>query len=127
MNQPQVALLDQIQQGEAAIHVAPRNLHHQSKVALDHPAARGRLTLLGAAREVDFLIRGEQGRIANLTEVQSGRIHLTVVKLPGRKGVRLRLQRCRGSLGRLYALFIIFIYGLLNMLGSLFREDTKGA
>ena len=73
-DQAQVALLDQVQQGQPAVDVAPGNFHHQAQVALDHPAAATLVTTAGQAGIVFFLIGREQGRIADFVQVQLGGI-----------------------------------------------------
>jgi hypothetical protein len=51
-DQAEVALLDQVEQRQAAVEIAPGDLHHQAQVAHDHALAGGAVPLLGQARVV---------------------------------------------------------------------------
>ncbi|MNZ62097.1 hypothetical protein D3C78_802110 [compost metagenome] len=73
-DQAEVALLDQVEQGQAAIDVTPRDLHHQTQVALDHALAPSRFAATGHAREMHFLFRAEQRRETDFVEVELGGI-----------------------------------------------------
>ena len=92
-DQAQVAFLDQVQQREAAIHVATRDLDHQPQVALDHLVTRRRVPLLRLARVEDFLLGGEQGRVLDLAEVHARRV-----------GIGGTARRCLASVGGATAL-----------------------
>ena len=60
-NEAEIAFLDQVQQGQAAIHIMPRDLDYQPKIALDHALPRARIARQRPARKINFLCRGEQG------------------------------------------------------------------
>src|SRR5690606_31854642 len=77
-DQPEIAFLDQIEQRQAAVHVAPGDLHHQAQIALDHALARGGIALLRAGRVVHLLRRRQQRGKADLLEIQAGGIGLDV-------------------------------------------------
>ena len=60
VNQAEVAFLDQIQKGQAAIQVAARDLDDEPQVGLDHALARSEVTAARAARQLLFLVRRQQ-------------------------------------------------------------------
>ncbi len=110
-DQPQIALLDQIQQGQAAVDIAPGDFHHQSQVAFDHALAPRRIAFLRKAREVHFLFGGQEGGETDFVEVQLGCIQGPVVVdelvLSG-AGCGLG-SACRGSLG--HFVFLVEVDG----------------
>jgi len=78
-DKPQVAFLDQVEQGQATVDVATGDFHHQAQVAFDHALAAGRITLLRQARKMDFFFRGQQGGKADFVQIQLCRIQRTGV------------------------------------------------
>ena len=55
MNQAEVAFLDQVEQGKAAIDVVLGNIHNQPQVVLDHLLTRFELACSCPARVMQFL------------------------------------------------------------------------
>jgi hypothetical protein len=80
VNQPEVALLHQVEQGQTAIGVVLGNVDHQPQVALDHGLPRFEIALHGTPRQGQFLFRGEQRRLADFVEIQLGHIDLRLVE-----------------------------------------------
>ncbi len=74
MDQPEVALLDQVEQRQATVDVTPCDLDDQPQIALDHAVARRFITLLYAARELLFFRGGQQLGNADVVQVQAGRV-----------------------------------------------------
>ncbi len=66
----EVALFDQIEQGQPAVDVATGDLHHQAQVALDHPLAPGFFAAPRHAGEMHFLLRGQQRREADFVQIK---------------------------------------------------------
>ena len=60
-DQAQVALFNQVQQGQATVDIAPGNFHHQAQVALDHPPPGSLITLDRQTGVVLLLVGGQQG------------------------------------------------------------------
>ncbi|MNP15642.1 hypothetical protein D3C76_1080090 [compost metagenome] len=103
-DQPQVALLDQVEQRQAAVHVTTGNFDNQAQVAFDHALAAGGVAFLRQARKMHFLLRRQQRREADFVEVQLGSI-----KCPSVIDVLVLLER-RAGLGpgpnRRYSRFV---------------------
>ncbi|MNH17647.1 hypothetical protein D3C79_773310 [compost metagenome] len=78
-DQPQVALLDQVEQRQAAVHVTTGNFYNQAQVAFDHALAAGGVALLRQTRKVHFLFRRKQRRESDLVEIQLGGIERPAV------------------------------------------------
>ena len=71
-DQAQVALFNQIQQGQAAIDVPAGNFHHQAQVTLNHTAPGTGISLQREAGEVLLFVGGEQRGVADFVQVQLG-------------------------------------------------------
>ena len=78
-DQPQVALLDQVEQGQAAVDIAPGDLHHQAQVAFDHAPTPSRIAPLREPREVDLLLGSQQWGKTDFVEVELGGIQRPAV------------------------------------------------
>ncbi|MNF54852.1 hypothetical protein D3C84_362940 [compost metagenome] len=72
-DQPEITLLDQVQQQQATVDVTSGNPHHQAQIALDHALARQRIAPLRQTREVQLLFRAEQRTETDFTQIQLGR------------------------------------------------------
>ena len=73
-DQAEVALLDEVEQRDAGIHVVPRDGHHEAQVALDEASLGPLVALVLAARELALLGRGQKGAVADLADVELERI-----------------------------------------------------
>jgi hypothetical protein len=58
VDQTEVALLHQIEQGQPAVGVVLGDVDHQPQIALDHGLARLEIPLNGTPRQLNFLFRG---------------------------------------------------------------------
>ena len=81
-NQPQRALLDEIEEGETLVSVVLGDGDDQSQVGLDHPLLGLHVAALDALRELDLLRSGEQLMPAGFAQEELER-------------VRRRLHGCR--------------------------------
>jgi hypothetical protein len=92
MNQPKVALFDQIEQRETAVGVVLGDVHNQPQVVLDHFLARIEAAALRQACVMDFFGRGQQMVVTDLVEVDLRHIRqqigARVVVLGGRLVLR---------------------------------------
>ena len=73
-DQPQRALLDQVEEGEPAAEVALRDRDDEAQVRLDHLRLRLHVAALDPLREVDLLVGGEQRHLADLAQVEAQRV-----------------------------------------------------
>ena len=74
MDQPQIALLDQVQKRQATAIVVLGNIHNQAHVMPDHALPRGKIPLPDASRVPDFFLHGRQRALPDLVEVELGDI-----------------------------------------------------
>ena len=70
-DQPERALLDQVEEGEAAAEVALCDRDDEAEVGLDHLPLRLHVAALDALGEVDLLVGGEQRHLADLAQVEA--------------------------------------------------------
>ena len=73
-NEPEVALLDEVEQRHAGSPVVPRDRHHEPEVALDEPSLGRLVACVLAPRELSLLIPREQTAVADLPHVELQRI-----------------------------------------------------
>ena len=74
-DQPQRALLDQVEEREAAAHVALGDRHHQAQVGLDHVLLGGHVAALDAlAPSATSSLGAEQRHAADRAQVQAQRV-----------------------------------------------------
>src|SRR5215212_5906371 len=73
-DQPEDALLDQVEQRQVVALVLLRERHDQAQVRVDHLILRLGVALLDALRELDLLLRAEQRVAADLVEEQLHRV-----------------------------------------------------
>ena len=59
VDQPQIAFLDQVEQGQATIEIAAGDLDHQAQIAFDHPRPGFGAALLGLAGKENFFFGGQ--------------------------------------------------------------------
>ena len=100
-DQPEVALLDQVEQRHAGLRVVARDRHHQPQVALDQLALRGLVALVLPAGELALLGGREQPAVADLADVELQRILGRLGRLRSRpRPPRPPLPpRCRAAAG----------------------------
>ena len=94
-NQPHHALLDEVGEREALVLVAASVRRHEPKIRVDHQFLRLQVAALDALREVDLLLRGEQGIATRVREQLVDGLRDEV--LLGRAG-KLLLGRARRGL-----------------------------
>ena len=96
-DEPEVALLDQVEQRQPAIQVTARNLHHEAQIAFDHLVARQRVALLNLARQRLLLIGVQQLGAADLRKIHLGRVAEAALRrryaMAGRRVVRHGVQK----------------------------------
>ena len=68
-HEPDVAFLDQVEDGDLGREVVLGDAHDEPKVALDELQPRGLVALLDAARERQLLLEGQQAGALDLVEV----------------------------------------------------------
>ena len=68
-HQADVAFVDQVEQGQPVVFVVTGNLHNQAKVRLDHVLSGLGVAFVDAPGELDLLLRGQQLRLADFTDV----------------------------------------------------------
>src|SRR6266567_3003803 len=73
-DQAERALLNQIEEAEAAAEIRLRDRDDEAKVRLDHLRLRGHVAALDPLRQIDLLVGGQQRHLADLSEVQPKRI-----------------------------------------------------
>jgi hypothetical protein len=73
-NQAQIALLHQIEQGNALVHVAFGDAHHQAQVGLHQLLQRLRLTGHHAPRQSQLLLRRQQRGATDLGQILAQRV-----------------------------------------------------
>src|SRR6266567_6321113 len=73
-DQAKRALLNQIEEAEAAAEIRLRDRDDEAKVRLDHLRLRGHVAALDPLRQIDLLVGGQQRHLADLSEVQPKRI-----------------------------------------------------
>ena len=74
MNQPEVALLDQVEQRQSTIDVTTGDLDDQPQIALDHAVSCRLVAILNLTCKLLFLVGGEQRRDADFGKVQASGI-----------------------------------------------------
>src|SRR5215207_5399992 len=84
-DEPQRALLDQVQEGQALVPVVLRDRHDEAQVRLDHPLLRLHVAALDPLRELDLLGGGQERVAAGLAQEELKRV--------GRRLVDGRLRR----------------------------------
>ncbi len=70
VDEPEIALLDQIGQRHAAVHVVLRDVHHEPQVVLDHGLPGVEVALPGKPRVPQLFVRGEQRVMADFVQVE---------------------------------------------------------
>src|SRR5439155_3241119 len=70
-DEPERALLDQVEERKAAAEIRLRDRDDESQVRLDHVLLRGHVATLDPLRERDLLVRSEQRHLSDLTEVEA--------------------------------------------------------
>lgn len=78
-DQAQVALFNEIQQGQSTIEITAGNLDHQTQIAFDHDLAGFFIPTHGTFAVNLFLIRCQKLRFTQLVEVYPGRIEIGFV------------------------------------------------
>ena len=73
-DEPERALLDEVEEGQALVAVVLRDRDDQAEVRLDHLLLRVEVAALDALGEVDLLLRGEQPDLADVLEEQLQRV-----------------------------------------------------
>ena len=76
VNQAEVALFHQVEQGKPAVGVVLGDVDHQPQVALDHVLPRLEIALHGAPRQRNFLLGRQQRRLADFVEIELGDVDL---------------------------------------------------
>jgi hypothetical protein len=113
VNQAEVALFDQVEQGNAAIQVVLGDIHDQPQVVLDHFLPGGEITRPHQARRGELLLRRQQRLGADFVQIELGYI-LEQLKFrlrrlsfraaaqdpPALRNPRLRRRRPRSSPGQ---------------------------
>ena len=98
-HQAEIAFLDQVQQGQAAMLVMPRQRHHQPEVALDQRGSCRGIALSRQPAVVLLLVGIQQSRLAEFPEILPGRVELRfpiVGGCPGRASLGLEVRSgCR--------------------------------
>ena len=89
-DQPERALLDQVQERQPAAEVALRDRHDEAQVGLDHLLLGGHVAALDALRQRDLLVGGQQVHAADRAQVQPQRVEARLDRQ-----VDLRLLRRR--------------------------------
>ena len=93
-HQSEVALLDQVEERQAAIVVVLRDADDEAEVRADELLARLGIALLHAVRELDLLLRGEERHVVDVAQVGLQRADAGNVVTPRRRGApRRRLRR----------------------------------
>src|SRR6266568_5293900 len=92
LHQADVALADQIEQGQAKAFIIVSDLDHQPQIGLDHLLARLFVALLDAGGQLDLLLGGEQLDLADFAQVKLDR---RVAIVSG----AFAFQGCRDGLG----------------------------
>lgn len=84
-HQADVAFVDEVEEGEAVVLVIAGDFDDQAEVGLDHVFAGAEVAGLDTGGEGDFLLRSEQGDLADLAQIQSvGGV--PVVAIPAHRG-----------------------------------------
>src|SRR5829696_1408839 len=96
-DEPQRALLDQVQEGQALVPVVLRDRHDEAQVRLDHPLLRLHVAALDPLGELDLLSGGQERVTAGLAQEELERVGRRLVD--GR--LRRRLRRLFGLWGLL--------------------------
>src|SRR6266566_8277658 len=73
-DQAERALLDQVEEGEAATEVRLRDRDDEAQVGLDHLCLRAHVAALDALGEVDLLIGGQERHLPDLAQVEPQRV-----------------------------------------------------
>ena len=73
-NEPEVALLDEVEERYAGSPVVPRDRHHEPEVALDEPSLGRLVACVLAPRELSLLVPRQQTAVADLPHVELQRI-----------------------------------------------------
>ena len=73
-DEAEVALLDQVEERDARVHVVARDRHDEAEVALDQAPLRGLVALVLAPRELALLGRRQERAVADLADVELERI-----------------------------------------------------
>src|SRR3954452_22840312 len=73
-DEAQRALLDEVQEGQAAAQVALGDRHDEAQVGLDHLRLGDHVAALDALGEVNLLLRGEQRDASDRTQVETQRV-----------------------------------------------------
>ena len=73
-DQPEVALLDQVEERHAGLRVVARDRHHEPQVALDQAPLRELVAEVLAPGELALLRRREQPAVADLADVELQRV-----------------------------------------------------
>ena len=73
-DEPEVALLDEIEERHVGARVVACDRHDEAQVALDELALRGLVALVLAARELPLLGRSQEAAVADLADVELQRV-----------------------------------------------------
>ena len=74
LHQADVALLDQVEERQAAAGVAPCDRHHEAQVGLDQPPARAQVAALERLGQRHLLGGGQQRHLRDLAQVHPDRV-----------------------------------------------------
>src|SRR6266516_2444632 len=91
-DQAERALLNQIEEAEAAAEIRLRDRDDEAKVRLDHLRLRGHVAALDPLRQVDLLVGGQQGHRADFAQIEPQRVE-------GRLDGEVELRRLRVLFG----------------------------
>jgi hypothetical protein len=69
-DQAERALLNQIEEAEAAAEIRLRDRDDEAKVRLDHLRLRGHVAALDPLRQIDLLVGGQQRHLPDLAQVE---------------------------------------------------------
>src|SRR4051812_16359109 len=69
-DEPERALLDQVEEGQTLVPVVLGDRHHEPEVGLDHLLLRVQVAALDAAGEINLLLRREQAHLADVLQEQ---------------------------------------------------------
>ena len=74
MNQPEVALLDQVKKRDTAVGIVLGDVHHQPEIVLDHLLTLLESASLGETGDAQLFVFGEERVVTDVVEVQLSHI-----------------------------------------------------
>src|SRR5262249_4885079 len=104
-DQPQRALLDQIEEGEPATDVRLRDRHDEPEIRLDHLRLRGLVPALDPLRQGNLLVSTQQRYLADVPQVEAQRVERRLhAQIEFRRRLRLVLGDRRLLMRRILVL-----------------------